>query len=285
MQLKIAEITISLFSDHPELEVDVPLIYTPFLSNCEPDVRLTVKMGLPNLSDTATLIFHTDGNWSLYRENGDYFIPVCFPPGADPWLIAKMDSDFCNGEIFVTGNRTIPPHFFPLEYPLDELLMINLLARGKGVLLHACAIKDGDKGILFAGTSGAGKSTTANLWQDIPGVTLLSDDRVILRRYDNRFWIYGTPWHGDARAASPEAVELDRIFILNQASLNNVIPLRPLDAASRLLVRAFPTFWDTDGMQFTMNFLSDLVQTAPCFQLDFLPDPSAVEYIQEITAN
>ena len=280
MQLKFAEIIISLTADPPDLVFDVPKVFAPFLTNGQPDIDLIVRMGLPSFSDSAALVFHTDGNWSLYQENGRYVIPVCFPPGAEPRLIAKMESDFRSGEIIVDDNRKIRSPFFPLEYPLGELLFINLLARGRGVLLHACAVNDGGKGLLFTGTSGAGKSTTANLWQNIPGVTLLSDDRVILRLRNNRFWIYGTPWHGDARAASPEGVPLERIFILKHASRNFATPLDPQDAVSSVLVRTFPTFWDADGMAFTLQFLTDLAETISCYELGFVPDHSMVDFVR-----
>ena len=93
-----------------------------------------------------------------------------------------------------------------------------LLAQGRGVLLHASAVKVGGKGILFSGTSGAGKSTMASLWDGLENTTVLSDDRVIVREHSGQLWAYGTPWHGSARISSPEAVPLDRIFVLHHAS-------------------------------------------------------------------
>jgi hypothetical protein len=32
----------------------------------------------------------------------------------------------------------------------------------------------------------------ARLWKDVPGVTVLSDDRIILRKMDGRIWMFGT---------------------------------------------------------------------------------------------
>ena len=76
----------------------------------------------------------------------------------------------------------------PLGYPLMPLLWTILLGRlgeaDGGLLCHACGVVTpaGD-GLLFAGFSGAGKSTTSRLWRAAcPGAAILSDDRVILRR-------------------------------------------------------------------------------------------------------
>ena len=59
---------------------------------------------------------------------------------------------------------------YPLHYPLDELLMVHLLARGRGVEIHGSGIVDADGyGTLFAGQSGAGKTTMSRLWLSEPG--------------------------------------------------------------------------------------------------------------------
>jgi serine kinase of HPr protein (carbohydrate metabolism regulator) len=93
-----------------------------------------------------------------------------------------------------------------------ELLMVNYLAQERGVIIHGCGIEKNGKGILFVGESGAGKSTLAKLWDQEDGVDVLSDDRIIVRKKGEQFWMYGTPWHGDAKFASPETVRLERIL-------------------------------------------------------------------------
>src|SRR4029077_13002257 len=71
----------------------------------------------------------------------------------------------------------------PLEYPLDELLIMHRLTQEKGIELHGAGIVTSD-GVanLFVGHSGAGKSTTTRLWTSREGVQVLSDDRIIVRR-------------------------------------------------------------------------------------------------------
>jgi hypothetical protein len=159
--------------------------------------------------------------------------------------------------------------------------MVNLLSRGRGVLLHAMGVSDRGRGLLFAGTSGAGKSTMAGLWRNREGATPLSDDRVIVRRNNGGFWIYGTPWQSDARVAYPHSAPLKQIFIIHHHSPNNrTLPLDPASAASKLLARSFPTFWDADGMAFTVDFLGQLAQSVPCNELGFVPSPDIVDFVR-----
>ena len=71
----------------------------------------------------------------------------------------------------------------PMDYPLDELLIMHRLTQEKAIELHGSGIvRARGTGNLFVGHSGAGKSTTTRLWTDREEVEVLSDDRIIVRR-------------------------------------------------------------------------------------------------------
>lgn len=77
--------------------------------------------------------------------------------------MAVFDNDFKHGEVYsrIPESGTSPDGLLgnPLEYPLAEVLMICLLAQGRGLMFHACGIDDNGRGYLFAGNSTHGKST------------------------------------------------------------------------------------------------------------------------------
>jgi hypothetical protein len=166
----------------------------------------------------------------------------------------------------------------PLQYPLAEVLMVCLLARGRGLMMHACGIDDGGRGFLFAGNSTHGKTTLARLWRD--QATVLNDDRIVLRQREGRFWMYGTPWHGDYSGVSAQGVPLEKVFFLRHAKGNQARQVGKLTAASMLLARSVPPLWDADGMGFTLDFLAQLAEAVPCYELGFAPDERAVEYVR-----
>jgi hypothetical protein len=109
----------------------------------------------------------------------------------------------------------------------------------------------------------------------------LSDDRIIIRKQHGAFWAHGTPWHGDALSASPASARLDRIYVIRHAQTNVTRRLAASRAASELLVRSFPTFWDADGMGFTLGFLAEMTQEIPCYELGFVPDGSVVDFLRQ----
>ena len=234
---------------------------------------------LPDLAGWEP-VFESNAVWRLYQRDGQWAVQLSSPvPG--PYRVAVFSSGFLTGQIHSTAAEAAASQGrFALEYPLAEILMIHLLARGRGLLVHACAVRDGEDGVLFAGTSGAGKSTMARLWQEHTGATLLSDDRVILREHDDDFWIYGTPWHGDAGAASPERAPLRRIFILSHGRETRAVPLSQAQASAALLVRSFPTYWDPPGMEFSVRLLSRLSQATPVYTLEFTPDRDVIGYVR-----
>ncbi len=228
----------------------------------------------------GALIFDSGQVWRLYRD-GDRRILWVGTRDFIPRLVGNFSADYHRGEIFTTKNEIEADKYnFPLDFPLGELLMTNLLGTGYGIMLHSCGVIDGSNGLVFTGASHAGKSTTARLWNNNPSMLVLNDDHTILRKIDGQFRVYGTPWHGEGGFAMAEDAPLQKIFILEHAQSNQAVRLSGAQAAAALLVRAFPPLWDASGMAFTLQFLDELCQAVPCYKFGFIPDQSAVEYVR-----
>ena len=245
----------------------------------ELDIAWADSLELPNTNPS----FSSGGLWSAFTsETGTKFYFSSAAVSPLPYKAAWFDPSFQRGHVLL--NRSVfsqQAPVFPLEYPLDELAMMHRLALGEGVEVHALGLSDRDgSGYLFLGHSGAGKSTTARLWMDLSGVTLLSDDRIILRRHDDKFWMYGTPWHGDSGIASPERTPLHAIFLLEQALVDEVTPIPAAKAAAELFARSFVPHYLQSGIQFTLSFLDQLTRSVSCSVLRFTPTPGAVEAVR-----
>jgi len=246
------------------------------------DVNLQVAWADSLRVPTSTLLFHSGGLWSLFAEPSGYRFSFLSPLlGMTPYKEAWLDPEFRSGRVLLSRRYfdTDRP-VYPLEYPLDELLMIHRLSRGEGVEMHAVGISDENGGgHLFLGHSGAGKSTTARLWIDRPGVRILSDDRIILRAREGQIWMHGTPWHGDAGIASPDSAPLTGIYLLAHGKSTEKFPLAAGCAAAELFTRSFVTHHSAEGIQFTLDFLDRVAREVPCCIFQFVPDESAVEAI------
>ena len=254
------------------------------------DIEIALHWTNELLPPIGELLFDSGSVWRLYRdpsaEDGlifDFASPVISP---NPYKRLHVDRDFRKALLLM--NRSCFPegsYCSPLEYPLDELVVMHRLGRERGVEVHAAGLYDatlreaGHGGFLFIGHSGAGKSTTTRLWRERRDVTILSDDRIILRKHDGQVWMHGTPWHGEAAFAAAEKCRIDKLFILEQAPENKIIQLRGSQAVGELMARSFLPFYDGPALESTMAFLQEIVETIPCYRLQFVPEQTAVEAV------
>lgn len=284
LRLNLGDIVISIafpFNSEEDIRIDFP--YRLFVTKEKPDVFLKVHSSSPPEYKVGEKVFDSAGNWSLYRSQNKYILKDSLREVRQ----IVLDSDFKAGDIYLKKSQKKIP--FALAYPLDEVLIINLLSQGRGAILHACGVSDKGRGLIFAGVGGAGKTTMAKLWESQiandksqnEGVTVLSDDRIIIRKKEGKFWIYGTPWHGDAKVCSPERASLEKIFFLKHAKNNTIKKIAPTEATFRLIVSSFPTFWDKKGMEFTLSFYAELAMMVPCYELGFVPDESVFDLMSK----
>lgn len=258
--------------------------FNGFQHGCsEPDIRVTAGWAdqLPHFAGRKQ--FESGGVWSLFHAGPDLVFDFISPvTGPYPYRRLWVESSFRRAEL--TMNREVLagwPDVFPLEYPADELLFTNYLANyALGVEVHGCGLLDFETGgHLLLGHSGAGKSTTARLWERIRKPEVLSDDRLILRIHDGELWMYGTPWHGEAVFASPGKAQLKRILILQHGTRNEIRELSRAQAVGELFARCFPPFHSAIALERTLDFLHRVTETVPCYTFTFLPDESAVETV------
>jgi len=250
--------------------------------NRPPDLALRARWGEPSSPRGGQLLFESGGVWSLHRH-GDRLVYRLTSPafGSTPYKEARMSADLSSGEVILSRDALgAPPDIYPLEYPLDEILVTHRLARLGGVELHGCGLVDpSGRGLLFLGQSGAGKTTTARLWTGATGAMVLSDDRIVVRHDGTSFRMWGTPWHGEEELAEPRDVKLDRVFLLRQAPGNEIEALPSAEAVARIIGCSFPPFHDRAGVEAVTATLDRLVGSVRCDELRFRNDPSAVESV------
>ncbi len=281
--LEVADISVKILSADPTLQFETQGVMKTFLATeDQPDAQASATWSDLSQMSLGQKVFDSGALWQLYRRNGSYLYAFTSPVfGSVPYKVASFDSSFTSGEVYLHR-----PYFeskqalYPLEYPLDELWMVNLLGQGRGAEIHGCGVVDADgKGHLFVGQSGAGKSTMARLWEFKRGIQILSDDRIVLRWANQKLWMYGTPWHGEAGFSSRARAPLSRIYFLRHAQKNELLPQRPAQAVGQLFTCSFPPFYNPEALDFTLGFFEKVVQSVPCFELKFLQDKKVIELL------
>ena len=92
------------------------------------------------------------------------------------------------------------------------------------MLVHSSALVCEGKAYLFSADSGVGKSYHTRLWQQVYGdrVYVFNDDKPVVRLYDDRAVVCGTPFDGGSGIALNERHPLGAIVFLERGETNAV---------------------------------------------------------------
>lgn len=248
----------------------------------QPAAQFKIFRRLPPEFLGAKLVHRSGDYWELSRWRGRWLVNTTMEIDSDFIRKAVIDPDWAKGEIYVLPNPIGDWERGPacaFSYPLDQIILSGLLAGQGALMVHACGVVDRGRGYVFMGRSGAGKSTTAALWHKA-GATVLSDDRVILRRSDGLWSVHGAPWYSRARLSSPESAPLHGLFTLAHGKENSLKPLKDSSAALELLSHCVVPTWDPERRLRAFDAAACLVEEAPLRRFNFRPATSAVDFIR-----
>ena len=114
---------------------------------------------------------------------------------------------------------------------------------------------------------------------------VLNDDRIIVRKVKDKFYIYGSPWHGDFSDYLNSRIEcalLQKLFFIYHASSNKAKEVFKAQAFAQLYPNVFPTFWDKESLNRIISFSWELVRAVPCFRLGLVKGKSTIKFIRGI---
>lgn len=124
-------------------------------------------------------------------------------------------------------------HWFLENNAIHDLLAESLISKNV-LLMHGSALSFDGKGCLFTAPSGTGKSTHTRLWREAFGsrVTMINDDKPMLRVEENEVICFGTPWNGKHHLGGNISAPLCAIASIERSEENRI---EPIDRS-----RAFP---------------------------------------------
>jgi hypothetical protein len=253
-------------------------------SPAPPSITLEVQIvkTLPDLPAGPVQFDACHGLWTLFESNTGPVLECLDTETLRPRIRATLDPDFSTVRAFVLEQTTatstgwVPMH---LISPLVELCLVTRIAREGGILLHSAGVLSQTGGYVFTGPSGAGKSTMAQFFAE-RGASILSDERMILRKHGDAVIAYGTPWVGSGAHAKNESGPLTELFCISHGQEHRTDSMSPSAMLSFLLPQCFLPHWDRSAMESTLAFLTDLTAHVPCRQLTFSNQPDVVDYVQ-----
>ncbi len=195
------------------------------------------------------------GRWVL--ERGDFY--------------AELDLDLRRGRI----RQAASPYAIDAAF---RILHSLLLARQGGLLVHAASAVRNGRAFLFAGVSGAGKTTISRLAP--PDATLLTDEISYLRPEGDGYVAFGTPFAGElATPGENVRAPLAALYLLAQGPKNQMELVGEADAIRAMLESVLFFAHDSGLVGNVFDSVCDLVQRVPVRRLTFVPDSRVWELI------
>jgi hypothetical protein len=208
-------------------------------------------------------------------ESGDEDVRVAWDSGR--WLMergdfrAEWNPSTARGRIQQTAN----------PYSLDSVLRIVhtlLLARKGGFLVHALSAVRNGRAFLFAGVSGAGKTTMARLAP--PDASLLTDEISYVTMQDHQYTAVGTPFFGElARVGENLRATIDCLYLLAKGPENKIEPITGADAVRGLLENILFFAKEPELVNMVFEAAYVFVSRVPVRRLTFVPNARVWEMI------
>jgi hypothetical protein len=227
------------------------------------------------------------GPWAIFQKDGSWIYLGVMPQSDldNPYQVAIFNSDHSRGDIHHRDDA----HFRDggmatlTGFPSDQIVLTQVLADRQGFYLHSSGAIMGGQALLFAGRSGAGKSTMIKQLQD--KVEVLCDDRNIVRRWADDFWAFGTWSHGELPVVSTSSAPLRAILFLEQAKENRIERIEDRRESVRLLLASLVRALETpDWWQKTLTLIENVAREVTCSILHFDTSGQVSDVLEEMVA-
>ncbi len=151
-----------------------------------------------------------------------------------------------------------------------------------GFFLHAACLSVDGRGIAVTAPSGVGKSTHAANWRTLLGerCRIVNGDKPLVRRTDDGFLAYGSPFSGKEGWHENTSVPLRALLFLERGERNEITAITPSAAFPHLFAATLPP-GDEGGLALLLPLLSDLLSHVALFRLICTKDVSAAALAYE----
>ncbi len=158
-----------------------------------------------------------------------------------------------------------------MQIPLKQILALH-----NRFILHASFISACNKGILFSGDSGAGKSTQADLWHTYENSRIINGDRVILEKNQDGYLAHGSVFAGSSKIYLKETASVNAIVFLEKSHTNRIRRLDSVQAFRLLLKQTDLDNTSAVTVSLQCDLLEDLLEKVPVLLMECTPDQRAV---------
>ena len=259
-------------------EITISESLQPFLeyTHKEADCVITLRSCpvLPAFSEEG--VWHGPEYFDCHQGRERRF--HCNTPRAEAFAVTQFLE---NGNIEISVLPDYLSYFTGTAGIFNRIGMETLLLQHQGLLLHASLINYKGKAIAFAGPSGVGKSTQANIWHTLLGADIINGDRAALRKEHDHWFAYGCPYAGTSGIYKNDCGPLAAIILLGQAEENHLCRLTEGEAFRYLYPEFSVHHWQKAFVAKATDLCLQLLAETPIYSLQCRPEQSAALLVKK----
>ncbi|HCA04374.1 MAG TPA: hypothetical protein DEO32_00600 [Ruminococcaceae bacterium] len=202
----------------------------------------------------------------------------------EPFLSGSAKADFDASanyaEIAEYVSKQEPPC---AEYLAEGAIILTkicktVLSRFDGCFFHSSSLMMDGKAYVFTALSGTGKSTHTALWRKKFGgrVTMINDDKPLIRKIDGKYLVCSTPWMGKSEIGTNIDVPVKAIYVLERGTTNKAERVS-VSRVFRQLLEATLLPENTEDMKKLLGLFDGLFSSVPLFLLSCNTDVQAAQ--------
>ena len=224
-----------------------------------PDVKIEYTFSLPRDISLPKDAIYSKTPWTV-SESGDIYKYYCHDSSGNISVYAEISTDYKNA-LICNKNADVwneAKYRGLTTFAGDQLFFSNVLLNHNAFYLHSSAVSKDNKGMIFVGESGAGKTTIARMFNE--PYEVLCEENCVIKLADG--WeLYGSWNYSGWGTASKNSAKIGGIYFINQAKKNEIVPMAKKEAAIKLLdyiVRPIETAeWWNKTLEIVDKFVSD----------------------------
>lgn len=221
----------------------------------------------------------------IYQESSGIFVRQYYNDRPDASAYLSVYPDTSKKEVSVEYLPEAIGRFGSGERDFFSIGLEKILIEEHAMVLHAALVNTPYGGILFSGPSGAGKSTQAELWCTYGQGRLLNGDRPILKKTEDGFRAYGSPYAGSSGCHLAESCRIRAIVLVRQSKRCALRRVRGTESFRRVFENLTINIWDKDFVARAGDMTLQLVSEIAVWELWCTKDRDAVSVLQKLLEN
>lgn len=213
----------------------------------------------------------------LSTETRNYFSDYISYSECEPDLlinISQKDIEKAKKEIAIECDAS----FTESEYEVSAIYekLISFLVLQNILYVHGSVVAVDGEAFLFTANSGTGKSTHRAFWQKLlkEKVTVINDDRPLIKVFDDDCYVYGSPLSGKEHMHTNCRARLKAICLLERGTENSIERIT-FEEALPLYIRSVGVYKNPELDSIILDCISNIGKNVEFYRMKCLPNIEA----------